>query len=270
MASDSTHGAERSISDIITHHLTNLTTGDGFWNINIDSMIMSWLLGVLFLGIFWFAARSVTHGVPGKLQNFVEIIVNFVDHTVRESFQGNNKMVAPMALTIFIWVFLWNLMDLVPVDLVPSIMKLFGVEYFKIVPSTDVNSTFGIALGVILSVIGAAIYTNGISGYGKSLIGHPFEATHPVAKIALIIPNLLLNIVETIAKPLSLSLRLYGNLYAGELIFILISLLPFYIQWVLGVPWAIFHILVIVLQAFIFMILTIIYLNMATESHDDH
>lgn len=259
-----------SISDIITHHLTNLTSGEGFWNVNIDSMIMSWLLGVFFLTLFWLVAKSVTTGVPGRLQNFVEIIIKFIDDNVRESFHGVNKIVAPMALTIFVWVFLWNLMDLVPVDLVPSIMKLFGVEYFKIVPSTDMNSTFGLALGVIIAVIGAAIYTHGLSGYGKGLLTHPFEAESTPMKIALLLPNLALNIVETLAKPLSLGLRLYGNLYAGELIFILISLLPFYIQWVLGVPWAIFHILVITLQAFIFMILSIVYLSMATESHDDH
>lgn len=259
-----------SISDIITHHLTNLTSGEGFWNINIDSMIMSWLLGVFFLTLFWLVAKSVTTGVPGRLQNFVEVIIKFIDDNVRESFHGVNKIVAPMALTIFVWVFLWNLMDLVPVDLVPSIMKLFGVEYFKIVPSTDMNSTFGLALGVIIAVIGAAIYTHGLGGYGKGLLTHPFEAESTPMKIALLLPNLALNIVETLAKPLSLGLRLYGNLYAGELIFILISLLPFYIQWVLGVPWAIFHILVITLQAFIFMILSIVYLSMATESHDDH
>jgi F-type H+-transporting ATPase subunit a len=264
------HDAEHSISDIITHHLTNLTSGEGFWHINIDSMIMSWLLGVSFLYLFWSVAKSVTIGVPSRMQNFVEIIFSFVNQNVKESFHGTNKIVAPMALTIFVWVFLWNLMDLVPVDLVPSILKLFGVEYFKIVPSTDVNSTMGLALGVIIAVIGAAIYTKGIGGYGKSLITHPFEAESTAMKAVLVLPNLLLNIVETLAKPLSLSLRLFGNLYAGELIFILISLLPLYLQWVLGVPWAIFHILVIVLQAFIFMILTIVYLSMATETHDDH
>lgn len=248
-------------SEYIVHHLTPLRVGDeGFWTIHLDTMIVSIALGLLFLWIFRKAARDATSDVPGPLQNFAEIMVEFVDTQVKDSFHGNNPVIAPLALTIFIWVFLWNFMDLIPVDLLPGIASALGIEYFKVVPSTDVNATFGLSISVILLVFYYSFKVKGITGFGKEILTHPFGKW--------MIPfNLLLWIVETLAKPISLALRLFGNLYAGELIFILIALLPWYLQFLLGWPWAVFHILIITLQAFIFMVLTIVYLSMAHEDH---
>lgn len=263
----------------IQHHLTNLTFGRhadgswgfahsmadikemGFWAINVDTMGWSIVLGLLFLFIFRKAASSVTSGVPGGLQNFVELMVEFVDNSVKESFHGKNDLIAPLALTVFVWIFLMNMMDIVPVDLIPAAFNLAGVHYMKVVPSTDPNITFGMSLSVFFLIIFYSIKVKGVGGFLGELTLHPFgKWMLPV--------NLLLEGIALIAKPVSLALRLFGNLYAGELIFILIALLPFWIQWPLSVPWAIFHILVIVLQAFIFMMLTIVYLSMAHE--DSH
>ena len=265
-------------AEYIQHHLTNLTYGRypdgswgfahsaaeakamGFWAIHVDTLGWSIFLGVLFLGLFYAVARKATSGVPGGLQNAVETLVEFVDNSVRESFHGNNPLIAPLALTVFIWVFLMNLMDLVPVDWLPFLFHTLGVSYMKVVPSTDPNITFGLSLGVFLLIIFFSIKVKGVGGFLGELTLQPFgKWMLPV--------NFLLEGIGLIAKPVSLALRLFGNLYAGELIFILIALLPFWIQWTLSVPWAIFHILVIVLQAFIFMMLTIVYLSMAHEEH---
>ena len=240
-----------SATGYIVHHLTNLKIGEGFWALHIDTLFFSISLGALFLWLFMKAAKSATSGVPGPLQNFCEIMVDFVDTQVKDSFHGRNPVIAPLALTIFVWVFLWNAMDLVPVDLLPSIAGLFGIHYLRSVPSTDLNSTFGMSISVLLLVYYYSIKVKGPVHFAKWLM--PF--------------NLLLRIVEDLAKPISLGLRLFGNLYAGELIFILIALLPWWIQFTLGWPWAVFHILVITLQAFIFMVLTIVYLSMAHEDH---
>ena len=225
---------------------------------------MSAILG---FGIYYFlfrkVAKNVTDGVPGPLQNFVEIMIEFVDTQVKDSFHGHNPVIAPLALTIFVWVFLWNLMDLLPVDLVPSFLSLFGVPYFKVVPSTDVNATFALSLSVMFLVFFYSFKAKGVVGFSKEILSHPFG-------MWLFPANVLLWIVETLAKPISLSLRLFGNLYAGELIFILIALLPWYLQFLLGWPWAVFHILIITLQAFIFMVLTIVYMSMAHDVHEDH
>lgn len=272
-------------SEYIQHHLQNLVLGVhpenglsfahsakeaqemGFWAIHVDSMFWSIGLGVIFLWLFKKAADNITNGVPGPLQNFVELMVEFVDNSVKETFHGKSNLIGPLALTIFVWIFLMNLMDLVPVDLVPRIATAIGIDYMKIVPTTDVNVTLGMSLSVFALIIFYSIKIKGVSGFMAELALQPFSSDNKIVKILFIPVNLLLEGVGLIAKPISLALRLFGNLYAGELIFILIALLPWFLQWTLSVPWAIFHILVIVLQAFIFMMLTIVYLSMAHEHH---
>ena len=195
-------------------------------------------------------------------------MVEFVDNSVKETFHGKNKVIAPLALTIFCWVFLMNLMDLVPVDFLPELFKLMGLEYMKVVPTTDVNVTLGMSLSVFALIIYYSVKVKGVGGFLGELTLHPFSSDNLFLKILLVPVNFLLEGVSLLAKPVSLALRLFGNLYAGELIFILIALLPLWAQWTLSVPWAIFHILIITLQAFIFMMLTIVYLSMAHE--DSH
>ena len=254
-------------TDYIIHHLTNLTQGEGLWKVNIDTLFFSIVLGGVFLAIMGYAARRASSGVPGGLQNFAEILVEFVDKQVKDTFHGRNPVIAPLALTIFCWVFLWNLMDLVPVDVLPEAGKALGVHYLRVVPSTDLNATFGLSLTVLLLIVFYSFKVKGPVGYAKELLTHPFGPY-------LFPANLLLNVVELLAKPISLALRLFGNLYAGEMIFILIALM-YGTGWLLGafagilqLGWAIFHLLVITLQAFIFMVLTIVYLSMAhEESH---
>lgn len=269
-----------TVPEYIGHHLTNLVYGrfpDGHWafaheaseikemgfmSINVDSMGWSLLLGLLFILIFRTAAKAATSGIPGGLQNFVEIVIEFIDSSVKDGFHGKSKLVAPLALTIFVWVLFMNTMDLIPVDFIPYVAKLLGIGHMKSVPTTDPNITFGMSITVFLLILFYSLKEKGIGGFVGELTLHPFH--HPV-----FIPfNLLLEGVGLIAKPISLALRLYGNLFAGELIFIIIALLPWYIQWVLSLPWAIFHILVILLQAFIFMTLTVVYMNMAHQT--DH
>jgi F-type H+-transporting ATPase subunit a len=242
------------------HHLTPLGVGEGFWTFHLDTLIISAVLGFLFVWLFRKAALQATSDVPGGLQNFAEIMVEFVDGQVKDSFHGHNPLIAPLALTIFIWVFLWNFMDLVPVDLLPAIASVLGIHYLKVVPSTDVNATFALSLSVMFLVYYYSIKVKGVAGFSKEILTHPFG-------IWLFPFNVLLRIVEDLAKPISLALRLFGNLYAGELIFILIALLPWWLQFTLGWPWAVFHLLIITLQAFIFMVLTIVYLSMAHEDH---
>lgn len=256
----------QSSSEYIVHHLTPLKIGEGFWAVHLDTLIVSALLGFgVYYLLFRKAANNVTDGVPGQLQNFCEILIEFVDSQVRDSFASikPSPVVAPLSLTILVWVFLWNLMDLVPVDLIPGIMSLLGVHYFKVVPSTDVNATFALSISVMLLVFYYSFKIKGPIGFTKEILTHPFGPWMFPA-------NILLWTVETLAKPISLALRLFGNLYAGELIFILVALLPWWIQFTLGWPWAVFHILIITLQAFIFMVLTIVYLSMAHEVHEDH
>ncbi|EKP0262145.1 MAG: F0F1 ATP synthase subunit A [Aeromonas sobria] len=246
----------------ISHHLHHLQVGSGFWTVNIDSMIFSVILGALFIWIFRKVAVTATSGVPGKLQCFVEMVVEFVDDTVKGIFHGKSKLIAPLALTVFIWVFLMNLMDLIPVDYLPYTAQVLGIPYLRVVPSADVNITMSMALGVFALIIIYSIKMKGVSGFVKELTLSPFNHW------ALIPVNLALELVTLLSKPISLGLRLFGNMYAGELVFILIAgLLPWWSQWLLSVPWALFHILVITLQAFIFMVLTIVYLSMASEDH---
>ncbi|KLV05034.1 MULTISPECIES: F0F1 ATP synthase subunit A [Photobacterium] len=251
-------------SGYIAHHLTNLSVGEGFWTVHIDSLFFSALTGLFFLWVFRKAAKTATSGVPGKLQCFVEIMVEFVDNSVKETFHGRNPLIAPLALTIFCWILLMNIMDLVPIDFLPYPAEHWlGIPYLKVVPSADVNITMAMALGVFALMIYYSIKVKGVGGFVKELALHPFN--HPV-----MIPfNLLLEVVSLLAKPISLGMRLFGNMFAGEVVFILIAaLLPWWAQWLGSLPWAIFHILVITIQAFVFMMLTIVYLSQAHE--DNH
>jgi len=290
-------GENQTVSEYIVHHLTNLTYGKlpagyerydgsivgdggawvmahggaeaadmGFTAIHVDSMAWSIGLGIVFSWLFYSVAKKASSGVPSGLGSAVEMIVQFVDNTVRDTFHGRNPLIAPLSLTIFVWIFLMNLMDLVPVDIVPELMMLLGVEYHKIVPSTDPNITFGMAIGVLILILYYSIKVKGF-GFARELAMNPFN--HP-----LFIPvNLFMEVVGLLAKPFSLGLRLFGNMYAGEMIFILIAaLFSAGVAWmapagILQIGWAIFHILVITLQAFIFMVLTIVYLSMAHEDH---
>lgn len=265
-------GAEKTTGEYIQHHLQNLQVcridgewvwnecAGNFWTINVDSMFFSVLLGVLFLTVFRSVAKRATSGVPGRLQAAVESLVEFVDTSVKDTFHGENKLLAPLGLTIFVWVFLMNLMDLVPVDWIPGLAHAIGIPYLKVVPTTDVNITFAMSISVFILILFYSIKAKGIGGFTKELTLQPFN--HPIA-----IPfNLVLEGVALLAKPISLALRLFGNLYAGELIFILIALLGLW-QLPLHFMWAVFHILIIVLQAFIFMMLTIVYIALAQEQH---
>lgn len=251
-------------AEYIQHHLKNLQflvrdTG-GFWTINLDSWMISAALGVFFLYFFRLAARRATSGVPGPLQNFVEWIVEFVDSQVKDSFHGRNALIGPLALTIFVWVFLMNFMDLLPVDLLPKAGNMMGLAHLRVVPTTDLNVTFALSISVFFLIVFYSFKVKGFKGVVKEYTLKPFGPY-------MIPVNLVLKLVEELAKPISLSLRLFGNLYAGELIFVLIALLPWWVQWTLGGVWAIFHILIITLQAFIFMMLTIVYLSLAHEEH---
>ncbi len=248
--------------EYISHHLHHLQVGSGFWAVNIDSMVFSVVLGAFFIWLFRRVAVKATSGVPGKLQCFVELVVEFVDDTVKGIFHGKSKLIAPLALTIFVWVFLMNVMDLLPIDYLPHTAQALGIPYLRVVPSADVNITLSMALGVFFLIFFYSIKMKGVSGFVKELTLTPFNHW------AFVPINFILETVTLLAKPVSLGLRLFGNMYAGEMIFILIAaMLPWWSQWFLNVPWAIFHILVITLQAFIFMVLTIVYLSMAYEEH---
>jgi len=233
----------------------------GFMAIHVDTLGWSIAMGILFLGLFRFVANRVTEGTPSGLQNLIEMTFEFVQGIVRDVFHGKNPLIAPLALTIFVWILLMNILKLIPIDYIPSIAHALGLEYFKIVPTTDPNATFGMSIGVFLLILFYSFKVKGVSGFSKELAFNPFNHW-------IMIPfNLLLEILALIIKPISLALRLFGNMYAGEVVFILIALLPLWIQWTLNVPWAIFHILVIPLQAFIFTVLTVVYLSAAHEDH---
>jgi len=278
--------------EYIKHHLQNMTYGNhpeggwmfaqtaeqakemGFWAFHVDSLGWSFGLAIVFYFLFRSVAKSATTGVPQGFQNFVEMIIDFVNDSVRGSFSGKNDIVAPLALTVFAWVFLMNLMDLIPVDWLPMLAQQIGAAfgadphhvYFKVVPSTDPNVTFGMALGVFWLMLYYSVKIKGVGGFFKELAFQPFgKAGMPV--------NLVLELVSLISKPISLALRLFGNMYAGETIFILIAIMysaglaTGLFGGVLQLGWAIFHILIITLQAFIFMTLTIVYLDMAHQDH---
>ncbi|WP_297457362.1 F0F1 ATP synthase subunit A [Ferrovum sp.] len=255
-----TESAAPSSSEYIHHHLTNLVGGTGFWSIDVDTLVTSALLGLIVFGFMASVARKVTSGVPGRTQAAVEMVLEMVQSQVRDTFHGESGIVGPLALTIFVWVFSLNALDLLPVDLVPLLMGSVGIGHWKVVPTTDPNLTFAMSLTVFFLILYYNVKVKKFSGFMHEVLTVPFGA-----KMAPF--NLLFRLIEDLAKPVSLALRLFGNMYAGEMVFILIALLPAYLQWLLGAPWAIFHLLIITLQAFIFMILTIIYLSMAHESH---
>ena len=341
-------GENLTTSDYIGHHLQNLTFGQhpdgswglahgaeeaaamGFWSFHVDTMFWSLLLGLVFFFLFRKVAKAANSGVPSRFQSFIEMIVEFVDNSVRESFHGTSKFIAPLALTLFVWIFFMNFMDLIPVDWLPWVAGQAGVDYQKVVPTTDVNATMGMALTVFCMIIYYSIKIKGVGGFIAELTGQPFASNSAVGKAVFFLPNLLLELVALLAKPVSLGLRLFGNLYAGELIFILIAVvftagsglvaaglssvfgdhIPAWF-WVVATAavfatlwlnlkgkldtkktlyflaaemllvgglaflggqlmhfgWAAFHLLVITLQAFIFMMLTIVYLSMAHEHH---
>ncbi len=266
----------------IQHHLTNLCYGDcdpvthqaaGFWALHVDTLFFSVLLGAIMVFTSYRLGKRLTDGVPGGFQNFVESIIDFVQTQVRDTFPGHNPLIAPLALTIFVWVWLMNFMDLIPVDLLPLIGTWFGVHYLKVVPTTDLNTTMAMSLTVFVLIVFYSIKVKGLGGYLKMFLFHPFGKF-------LVPVNVVMTAIEELAKPLSLGLRLFGNLFAGELVFLLIALLTggaalgaamliwFPLQVVLDLGWLLFHILIITLQAFIFMVLTIVYLGMAHTS--DH
>ena len=309
MASDS---SGRTFQEYLEHHLQNLVYGKlpegyerinkdgttevlqkdtwtlaqgkaevaemGFWAFHIDTLFFSTLLGAIFLFIFARAAKNFSLYKPTRLQCFIEMMIDFINGVVQGTFKSaKNSLIAPMALTIFSWVLLMNLMDLVPVDLIPYPAELLGIPYLKVVPTTDINLTASLALSVFGLYLFFSIKSKGFIGFIKSISLHPFGPW-------MLPANLFIEIIDLLAKPLSLALRLYGNLYAGEMIFLLIAgmvsieLTQLTIAGLglnlagitLSLIWAIFHILIVVLQAFIFMMLTVVYMNMAHEKFEQH
>ena len=277
------HSSEGMSSvEYIQHHLTNLCAGDcdpvthqasGFWAWNMDTLFFSYALAALIIFVSWRLGKGLTSGAPSGFQNLVESIIDFVSGQVRDTFPGHNPLIAPLALTIFIWVWLMNFMDLIPVDLLPMIGKAIGIPYLKVVPTTDLSTTMAMSLTVFVLIVFYSIKVKGLVGYLKMFLFHPFGKF-------LVPVNIVMTLIEELAKPLSLGLRLFGNLFAGELVFLLIALIggmmavgaaAFFwlpLQVILDLGWLIFHLLVITLQAFIFMVLTIVYLGMAhTEDH---
>lgn len=298
MEAEAAEGPHDSGSYVL-HHLSNLNLDlqtmslhpanlDSFWVLHLDSAFFSLVLGLTFFLVFRSVASKATAGVPSRLQNFVELLVDFVNSQVKEVFHAENKMVAPMALTIFAWVFLMNLMDLIPVDWLPTVVaeRGMGLPALRVVPSTDVNVTLGMAVAVFVLTFCFNLYYKGPVGFLKEVFTHPFAPIKSPALFVLnfiLIPfNVILRIVEELARPISLALRLFGNLFAGELIFVLIAIMMaqgfngvggFVLAGggiLLHLVWAGFHLIVITLQAFIFMVLTAVYLGLASETHGDH
>lgn len=296
------HAETLTSSEYIKHHLTNLTYGQfpdgrwgfaesaadakamGFWSINVDSMGWSLVLGIVFFLLFRGVAKKATSDVPTGFQNGVEAVVEFVNDNVKSMFPYKSAVVGPLALTILVWVFFMNAMDLIAIDLLPEIAKMIGVSlgadshsvFFKVVPSTDPNITLGMAATVFLLIVFFSIREKGILGFTKELALHPFSSKNPIVQTLVIPLNLVLELSNLLAKPISLGMRLFGNLYAGEVIFILIAIM-IGVNLVLGVfgislqiVWALFHIVIISLQAFIFMVLTIVYMGMAFQTEEQH
>ena len=310
-------GESQTTTGYIQHHLTNLTYGKlpagyervnehghaetletatwtmahsateakdmGFMAVHVDSMAWSIALGLLFSLVFWSVARKIHSGIPRGLQNATEMIVEFIDNTVKDTFHHKNSSIAPLALTCFMWILLMNAMDLLPVDWLPQLAALISGDphqYFKVVPTTDPNITVGMAITVFMLIIGFSIIKKGLLGFIKELTFHPFHPSfHGIGIVfapILIVINLILETIALVSKPISLGLRLFGNLYAGEMIFILIAtmfgaglflgIFAGVLQW----AWAVFHILIITLQAFVFMVLTIVYMGMAHQVEEEN
>lgn len=261
--------AGQTTSDYIGHHLTFLKTGDGFWHVHLDTLFFSLVAGILFLFFFYRQAKIATDGVPGKFQCFIEMLIEWIDGVVKDNFHGPRDVVAPLALTVFCWVFVMNAIDLIPVDFPPQFAEMLGIHYLRAVPTADISATLGMSIGVFGLIIFYTIKSKGFGGFVKEYTLHPFNHW------AFIPVNFLLEVVTLLAKPISLAFRLFGNMYAGELIFVLIAVMYMaesIVPQVLGVPlhliWAIFHILVITLQAFIFMMLTVVYLSIGYNKAD--
>ncbi len=274
-------GGSGGMTEYIVHHLHHLEGGgEGFFQVHLDSVFFKLLLIVILIVALSAAARKATPGVPGKWQAFVEILVEFVNGLVKETFHGRQTLIGPLALTIFCLVFLMNFMDMLPVDALPFLAHASGVPYLRVVPTADINTTLGMAICVFFLIWYYGIKHKGVVGFFAEWFTAPFHAHGPVGKILLAPANLLLRLIEEAVRPISLSLRLFGNMYAGELIFILIATMTLGaslssgmtwamapVQFISGFVWTAFHILVITLQAFIFMMLTIVYLSMSAEKH---
>jgi len=272
MATEAGHG--ESPTDYIVHHLTHLKVGSGFWTFHVDTLLISASLAVIVGALLVSAARVKSQGAPRGLRAFVEWVYEFVDGNVADIYHGNRAFLVALGMTLFTWVVGMNAMDLLPLDLPGSVAGLFGAEYFRVVPTADLNATVAMALVVFVLIIGYSIRAKGIGGYLHEWIAAPF-GSNPL----MWIPNIFLNAVELIAKPVSLSMRLFGNMYAGEILFMLIALLGmafavsvggialFIGQVIFGAAWAVFHILIVLLQAYIFMVLPVVYISMAEEHH---
>ena len=273
----SAHGAEHGTTptDYIVHHLTHLKVGEGFWTWHIDTLLMSASLAVLVGWVFWAAARRANAGVPGKFIGFIELVYDFVDGQVADIYHGDRRFMVALALSLFTWIIAMNTMDLLPLDLPGGIASLLGAQFWRVLPTADLNGTIAMAFVVLLLIIFAAIRAKGVGGYLPEWVSAPFGG-HPL----LWVPNIVLNAVELLSKPVSLGMRLFGNMFAGELLFMLIALLGFMVvgatfgsaagfigQILLGTAWAIFHILIVVLQAYIFMVLPVVYISMAEDHH---
>jgi len=262
--SDFLHPTETEYIQHHLHHyqldLRNLTIGDGgFWTLNLDTLSVTIITGILFLALFYFVVKNFKSANPGKLQVAVEMIFESVERLVGEIFHGKSTLVAPLALTVFVWVFLLNAYDLIPVDLIPRLLFCFGITEFRALATNDPNLTFALSFSVFLLVIFYNFKSKGAYNLAKETLTAPFG-------IWLFPVNFIFRIIEEGVKPLSLSLRLFGNMFAGELIFFLIATMSWWLQWTVGGIWAVFHVLIIAIQAFIFMMLTVIYLSMAQES----
>ncbi len=268
-------GTELTAGEYIIHHLKHLQTGSGFWTFNIDSIVYSSLLGALGCFVLWLVAKSMTAGVPGRLQAAVESMVEMVDSQAKGIVHNaeSRKMVAPLALTVFIWVFLMNAMDLLPVDLLPKLGEAAGVHYMRVVPTADLSVSMALSVTVLLICIFYNIKIKGAGGWLHELVSAPFGAKWYLAPF-----NFAMQMIEFVAKTVSHGMRLFGNMYAGELIFMLIALMGGAFFTAVGIPlalghviagtaWAIFHILIITLQAFVFMMLTLVYVGQAHDAH---
>ena len=273
----SAHGAEHGTTptDYIVHHLTHLKVGEGFWTWHVDTLLMSASLAILVGWVFRAAARRANAGVPGKFIGFIELVYDFVDGQVADIYHGDRRFMVALALSLFTWIIAMNTMDLLPLDLPGGIAALLGAQFWRVLPTADLNGTIAMALVVLLLIIFAAIRAKGVGGYLHEWVSAPFGG-HPL----LWVPNIILNAVELLSKPVSLGMRLFGNMFAGELLFMLSALLGFMVvgatfgsaagfigQILLGTAWAIFHILIVVLQAYIFMVLPIVYISMAEDHH---
>lgn len=261
---------ELTPTSYIQHHLQNLTgqVGDGgpFWAIHVDTLVSSVLMGLLMVFMFWMATRKATAGVPGKWQAFVEILLEFVDRQAKDTYRGPSKLVTPIAITLFFWILLMNMLKFIPADFISRPLELLGVHNWKPVPTADVNATLGMSISVFFLMLFFAIKSQGFGGFTKGFLTAPFGKW--------MMPfNLILNVVEWVSKPVSLAMRLFGNMFGGEIVFLLIwvlggaSILGMLGGAVFGLGWMIFHILVVPLQAFIFMMLSIVYLSLVEDSH---